>query len=282
MTTAARLPAAQRPYVVATAALWPRLDPAPLGWPVAAPDCFDPTRRASSTMLDRLQRLDAALFGPRGMATPRWALYDCAGLTGVIAGIGLPARVLPSPLRAALDLPDRAEGLAPISMAVATPMLGDRSWLVYALGWLDGVAADLGVATAAATFELLRARRITCSAQWASPELAALGRFAPLEVLAAWLPTHDLPATCVVSFDVDGARVARALASGPSLDVGRDSAFAGPSLDVRNEDALEQLQAELEAGRRAWIAGPPEAKGGALRVPLIATGCGDGAAERRP
>ncbi|MCC6556890.1 MAG: hypothetical protein IT372_28380 [Polyangiaceae bacterium] len=251
-------PPAHRPYVIATPAAQRRLEPVPLGRPVATAHRFDPTRRTSAPMLDRIQRLDDALFGPRAMATPRWILYDCAALPGVITGLGMPASELPAPARDRLGLPADRDVLAPISLVLATPMLEDGAWLLYGLGWLDGIAPDLGAVTVAATLDLLRARRVTCTLQWDSPELRVLARHAPLEVLAAWLPAHDHPATCVLRFDV-GAPEDRAPGAGVSAR----------SVDAASAASLEWLQGDLEAGRRVWIEGAPARSGAGLRVPLL-------------
>jgi hypothetical protein len=248
----------RRPYVVARAALMARLDLAPLGRSIAAEDRFDPTRRESARFLDRLERLDALRYGALGMKSPRWALYDCAALPGAIAGFGARAHELSPALRAALGAGDDEETLAPLSMVVATPMHDEGHWLLSAMGALDdGLPAALSMALG-----LLRARRATVTAQWRSDDLAVLAAFAPLEILAAWLPAHDHPATSVLELDLApearsaGARWTSALAGG-----------AAP-LDVADERALRSLQNAIESGARARLVGPPRAAGASSLVPV--------------
>jgi hypothetical protein len=248
-----RSPGQRRPFVAATAALQARLDLAPLGSPVRAEDRFDPTRVASAPLLARLERLDALRYGALGMKSPRWALYDCAELPGAIAGFGASARDLTPALRAALEVGEDDEGLVPVSMVVATPMLEGGRWLVYAMCALDGTLS----AALAMTLALLRARRAVVTTQWSSSDVEALAGFAPLEVLAAWLPAHDHPATCALELSVDTARPA------PLPDAATPPSTAWPPntpwppsttwFDVRDDRALQQLQDDLEAGVTARI-----------------------------
>ena len=53
-------------------------------------------------------------------------------------GHGEPARALSDEARARLGAPEAQEGLVPVSMMIAIPMLGDRRWLVYGLGAARG------------------------------------------------------------------------------------------------------------------------------------------------
>src|SRR5262245_11998489 len=75
------------PYVIAAPATLRRLDRSPLGLSIEPENVVDPTRTRGAPLLDAVHRLDALVFGPRGLATPRWALYDCAELPGVVAGL---------------------------------------------------------------------------------------------------------------------------------------------------------------------------------------------------
>ncbi len=232
------------PYVVATSAVAVHLDLAPLGQLITPEQHFDPLRRASAPFLRRVEQLDAAEYAPRGMAMPRWALYDCAELPGVITGLAHRT----------------SEGLLPLSMLIAVPMLGERRWLIYTIA---SPRAQLRFATLALGLALVRAREIDATLQWSSPELPVYAHFAPLDVRAARLPAHDVPATCVLRFQVDPDRLDQAIA-------GADADWPGAErLDVHDPAVLARLQSGVEAGLRVQIVGHPAREGEALIVPFV-------------
>jgi len=254
------------PYLVATRVLQERMDLAPLGHRYPAELVFDPTRRASGPFLDLLEKLDAATFGREGMAMPRWAFYDCAELPGAVLGLAARAADVPPDVRADFGEPSDDE-ILPLSMYIAIPTLTEHEWLGYSLcsfplpdETFHGAAVD--IATLAISVATLRARQVTGTVQWSSPHLAAPARFAPLGVLAAWLPAHTRAETCVFRFDVDEARLERALST---------TVKAEGDVEWLVADDLAQhhaAQARIERGERAFIVGVPEAGPKGQRVPL--------------
>ncbi|MEZ4225873.1 MAG: hypothetical protein R3B13_33305 [Polyangiaceae bacterium] len=254
------------PYLVATPALRDRLCLAPLGHAYAGDHSFDPMRRASAAFLDRLQQLDEATFGREGMAMPRWAFYDCAELPGAVLGLGARAMDLPPTLRADFS-GSKDDTFLPLSMYMAIPTLAADEWLGYSLCALDVGAvrfrdAELDIATLALAVATLRAKRITGTVQWKSHHLAAPARFAPLAVLAAWLPAHTRAETCVFRFDVEAERIEAALTQ-PPLPA-EDVSY----LDSTDAEAQRAAQARIERGERAFIVGMPVATDVGQRIPL--------------
>lgn len=254
------------PYLVATASLAERLDLQPLGHRFAEEHVFDPTRRRSGPFLDLLERLDAATFGREGMAMPRWAFYDCAELPGAVLGLGALARDVDAPTRAAFG-EVRDDTFLPLSMYMAIPTLTEREWLGYSLCSLElgdqtFHGAPVDIATLAISVAALRARQVTGTVQWSSPHLAATARFAPLAVLAAWLPAHTRAETCVFRFEVNEERLERALA--------REARGEGDVEWLLADDLSmhHAAQARIEAGERAFVVGVPEKGAGGQRVPL--------------
>ncbi|MFO0760351.1 MAG: hypothetical protein U0359_27970 [Byssovorax sp.] len=231
------------PYVVATSAVAAHLDLAPLGQLIAPEHTFDPLLRASAPFLHRVEQLDDAEYTPQGMAMPRWALYDCAELPGLICGLGEPGD----------------EGLRPLSMMLAVPMLGERRWLVYSIA---SPQAHLRFATLALGLGLIRAGEINATLQWSSPELPVYAHFAPLTLRAARLLSHDVPATCMIRFEVDPDRIEHAIADTDADPPGAEV------LDVRDHAVLDRLAHAIEEGREVQIVGHPRREDNALLVPL--------------
>ncbi len=261
------------PYLVASplgAAAQPR--PGPPGVRLGALNRLDPHRAANAPFLTLLQRLDEKNYGPADMALPRWAFYDCGEVPGGLFGFARPVQRLPQSLRDEIGIEPSYRGLVPLSMLLAIPMLSPGEWHVYRLCSVDEAAAEalegLLLVTLAVGLTVLGVQRAYGAAQWGSSELAAHGRFAPLELLTAWTPAHSHPDTLTWRFEVSPKRVAGALADGPGSAGGQRNAGW---VEGDDETALRALQARLEAGRRFQITGPPRrggVEGSQARVPL--------------
>lgn len=247
------------PYLVASflgAAADPR--PGPPGIRLGALNRLDPHRVTSAPFLTLLQRLDENNYGPADMALPRWAFYDCGEVPGGLFGFARPAERVPQSLRDEIGIEPGYSGLVPLSMLLAIPMLRPGEWHVYGLCAVDETAAEalegLLLVTLAVGLTVLGVQKAYGAAQWGSAELAAHGRFAPLELLTAWTPAHSHPDTLTWRFEVSPKRVADALADGPPTAGDQPNARW---VDGDDETAFKALQARLEAGRRFQITGPP-------------------------
>lgn len=257
------------PYAVSLPALARRLNPTPLGISIRPEHEFDPTRISSTAFLSLIERLDSVTFGPLALSMPRWALYDCAELPGIIFGFGQSADGLPARLRSALDVPASYRGLVPISMFFAVPMLEPGHFLGYSISDLYEVAPDLAppglrLLTLAAALDALGADELTGTTQWASPKLRIYARFGPLNLLAAWTPAHSEPATCVFRFATSRQDIAAALAVTPVPRPQNGISY----VNVSRRQELCDLQAAIESGEQRAIAGPPEEHGALLCAPV--------------
>ena len=141
-------------------------------------------------------------------------------------------------------------------MAHPHPVLAERGERGRGAAGLRAVSLALGA-------EVLGAGRILGSTLWTSPKLEVWGRFAPLDLRAAWVPAHTEPWTCVFGFDVSQAGLRRALST-EAIE-----ADAPEWLDVQDAAALQGLQDRLQAGEAWAIAGAPETRGAWRGVPLV-------------
>lgn len=252
MRTAAR---ELRPFVVIRPRLAETFGPESTRLAILPEHRFDPTRAGAAPFVDALLRLDAWIFGERGLAMPRWALYDCAALPGFVCGLGVPAGELDTEARAELGVPPGSSSLVPVSLLVAIPLLGVGRWLVTSLGSAGALLFEPGLdlRTLRLGLSMMRARTVMATAQWGSPELATFARMAKLRVRAAWLPAHDIPGTAVIELDL-----ARAPRDGAAPDSGAEE-----RIEV-TEASLQEMQRDIEAGIEITLAGPPERHGESL------------------
>jgi hypothetical protein len=204
---------------------------------------IDPTRSASAPFLRSLERLDRAIYAPVGMATPRWALYDCAALPGTVFGLCASPEDLPEPARAALAAEGHT-GPVPLNAVFAIPTVEAGHWLVYAVCGLHEVVdtqlPDLRAETLRAALAWLGAREVSAVCQWAGDHLTAHLRQAVVEVRASWMPTHDHPASCCLYYATESA---------PSPPTGSRAWVSSG-----DEAALQDLQSRIEDGRRYLVA----------------------------
>ena len=255
------------PYVVATQALQSQLNLQPLGLDVAKEHRYDPHRVASAPFLDRIQTLDSLTYGPRGMAMPKWALYDCAEMAGAIIGLGTRPDNLPPRLQATFAVPKDYDGLVALSMYIAVPLLKDGHWLSHSICSINEVAPSaappgMTVLTMALGLVALGTQHFVGATQWSSPKLSAYARFAPLSLLTAWSPAHDDPGTLAFQFQVTRARIEHA------LDPDYTAPPAPALLDVGNDATLVDAQMRLEAGVKMAVVGPPLERGAIRYVPI--------------
>lgn len=234
------------PWLVATEATRAHLPAASGCQPLAT---IDPTRVAGEAFLGCLLRLDEHLYGPRGLSLPRWAFYDCAEMTGVIVGHAVRADALTPDVREIFGEPED-DALVPLSMLVAVPTLEAGHWIAYSLACLDGSGLpDTCERTLALGLSILAPRSVTVVTQWTSERLPLHLAFGSLEVLAAWLPMHDEPASGAFRYT---------LGSGCALEPDR-------SIELSDVASLVALQRGLEEGGRAWITGAPQRSFAPLR-----------------
>lgn len=262
------------PYVVASPlgpATKPR--PLPLGLHVRPELHFDPHRTASATFLNALQRLDELSFGPVGLSMPRWVFYDCAEIPGGIFGFSRPAAQVPEWVLRALHVDARYAGPVPLSLYVAIPMLEPGSWHTFTLCSLNEVApgaapAGTGLLTEALGLEAFGIRRAHGATQWRSRKLRVHALFGPLELLTAWTPAHSDPRTLTFRFEPTAETIGRVLRG--EVDEIPPDAPGVRWIDCDDDDVLQDLQAELEAGRRYAVLGPARIDGSYVTVPIRA------------
>jgi len=244
-------------FIIATPDQLAVADLSPFGVPIRWH--IDPTRLASKTFLDILQRLDGLTFGPTGMPMDKWVFYDCAELAGFIVGFAIESSATSDDERRYLDVRDDYDGPVPLSMYIAIPMREPGAWFGHNLASLGRQLADrnlshLGTLTKVMALKAMRAARNVGVTQWPSPALHIHTKFGPLDLVTAWTPVHSFPASLTYSFPVDDLTL-RAAAGDPSALSPRPS----PTRWLVADDAnLMALQRDIEGGARWRLLGPPK------------------------
>ncbi len=265
---------------------WSALDLAPFGVAIAPERRYAVTSLASRELVEGLHRLDALTFGDQQMRMPRWVLFDCGALPGVVYGFGRRAGDLPDAVRAHYEVQERDDVFVPLSMWVAIRAVEEGAWLGHNLSsanlLLQGSAAlpGLGTLTKALGLRVARARTQYGATQWASPALPLHLRFGDLHLLSAFTPAHTHAETLAYRMEVDQARLWSCLQADwqrPLVDDGAplDRSRALPQTPVEGERTLDAadsagllaLHHEIEAGAR-WRLVRAERSGAGQRLHL--------------
>ena len=256
------------PYLIARPPVLEVLDREPFQVPIPDDNIFDPQRVAGGPFIQLVKHLDELAYGPVGFSMPDWVFYDCGVMPGAIFGFAMPADAVLPWVRKVLGVPDDHRGLVPMSMFIAIPMVGRQAALGYALCSINQVASGaapegLWRLTLALGTRALGLTRMVATSQWRSPQLGLFAGLGPLELLTAWTPAHDNPATVTFTVTTDAAARERLLRGD----------IIGPEgihryIDADDHESMKGLQAEIEQGLQVAIAGPAEIRGAETRVPL--------------
>lgn len=192
---------------------------------------LDPSRMRSGPFVARLHELCDMPCRESGLEVPRWAFYDCGIGPGLALGLCWD--------ESAEDEGGHGPRLHPLTAVTALPQVQPGHWLFYDLrGPLvpDDQNEDLREATLRLALAAIRPEGVTGETQWSSDQLDIHCRIATLEIIAAWLPTHDIAASLVFRY------TDQPLASGRVAHV-----------DVTDPGALRALQDTIEAGHRVQL-----------------------------
>jgi len=249
-------------------ALFPWVATSSLGPPLTVPTGhlrFDPQKMDDAPFLKRLLGLDAHVFGPRGQQMPSWVLYDCALAPGAVFGFAARHSDLPAALTDVVAAAE-PETLVPVSMMNALPLPNRERLLVHTLAWLgaaDPSTLPIGRATLRGAVAALGLTSLRVVAGWSTPELRLFAELAPLSLVTAWTPAHDVLAT--VTFDLD---------TGPDAGSAPTASPDSSPLHLPHppESELVALQARLERGEHLWLVSSPDSDSGLCIVPGVRTG----------
>ena len=261
------------PFVVATPENLVFLDRSPLGLPIADDACFDPLRMSSEPFLTLLSRLDALSFGPEGMPMPRWLFFDGAEMPGAIVGLARRGAAISEAARRLFELDDGYEGLVPYAMYIAIPTVEEGTWFGHNLASIGPQLPEeglrgLGSLTKALALAALRCQQQVGATQWDSHALHVHIRLGPLALLTAWTPAHSEPWSLTYRASVTEPALLH-LARDPRGKV----TLPAPDRWVAagDHDAMQTLQAEIEAGARYVVCGAPRTARDGVEVPIART-----------
>lgn len=240
------------PFMISYPTNWPTFDLAPFGVTVPKEHRYTATTLRSRDVVDGLHRLDAVTFGDQQMLMPRWVLFDCGELPGLVFGFGRRAAELPDYARQAYHVADRDDALVPLSMWVAIRCAEEAAWFGHNLSSANLILKGkdslpgLALLTKALGVRVTLAARQYGATQWDSGSIALHLRLGDMELLSAYTPAHTHPETFAYRIEVSEERLVSSLRPGWSPP----SSAGERQLDADDSTAIRQLHDEIEAGER--------------------------------
>ncbi|APR76989.1 Hypothetical protein A7982_02336 [Minicystis rosea] len=239
-------------FLVSNPANHGALDLAPFGLAIPPARRYAATSLRSREVVDGLHRLDAASFGDQQMLMPRWVLFDCGELPGIVYGFGRRAGDLSARVRAHYEVLDRDDVFVPLSMWVAIRCAEDGAWFGHNLSSANLLLEDgerlpgLATLTKALGVKLSRARRLYGATQWDSDSIGIHLRFGAMDLLSAYTPAHTHAETLSYRMNVEEERLWGCLQDGWE----RPEALGERVLSAGDSTGIRALHDEIEAGDR--------------------------------
>lgn len=258
------------PFLVALPRHWAMLDRSPFGLQIPDSNLIDPTKMSAERFLLLLQTLDRLTFGPEGMPMPRWVFYNCAEIPGAIFGFAHRAENLTPLVRDAIGLEPGETGLVPFSMYIAIPIHPPETWFGHNLASLNPTFPAMNLKGLASITKALALKVFRChtqigATQWGSNALHIHTRFGPLDLLTAWTPAHSEAETLTYRLEVTDDKLRYAFGDPEGKIDYPDADF---EISADDPEAMQDLQAKIEAGQKFAVVGPPRRHEQERRIPI--------------
>lgn len=224
----------------------------PIGWFKNAPILKDALSAGEGLFSDQLIRLENRVFGAE-LAMPRWVLYDCALLPGMVAGFAI-HRAHAS--QSILDIckPDPNMEWIPISLFIIIPTLRSGEWVAHNLSSVNSCLPVeerfYGLGFMSKAFGLWYANVETCCGmtQWTSPAIKLHSHYGDMEVLTAFTPSHTYSETVTYRVRVQPEQWIHFFTDQQHPEFSRRFKKTGLIVDRLDPSSIRALQDRIEAG----------------------------------
>ena len=227
----------------------------PLNLKVDEHNYFDCTKTSSKSFYHLLKQMDAITFGDQGMAMEGWMYFDCSAMPGSIVGLGIKQDKLPKILRDKIQIPKDYDGIIPVSMFIAIPMIGDN-WFGHNLSSLKSVLgssyAGLGLLTKVIGVEVMKIKSMFGATQWGSPAIHIHTQLDDMELVTSNTPVHTHENSLCYKSVYSTEKMIRALSGHKRI-----SKVAEIQLDSDDLTFQIALQKRIEKGEKFHINGRP-------------------------
>ncbi|MBT3234318.1 MAG: hypothetical protein HN353_00030 [Bdellovibrionales bacterium] len=255
------------PYIFCFPDSLAQFDLAPWGIEIPVENQISCVKQGNAIFFDLLHRLDGLAFGPMGMPMEKWVFFDCGEMPGGIFGFGVRSDQLSANAKKEFQVPDGYQGLVPISMYIAIPMVKPGCWFGHnlsSLNWaLDKKLSGLGILTKALALMTMKIEQMYGATQWDSKALHIHLQLADMEIASAYTPAHTFANSMTYLSNYSSAGLLTAL-SGVSREA-KEWDFLYPADD---ENFSIKIQQRIEQQERMALVGRPQQVDGKTVYPV--------------
>jgi hypothetical protein len=258
------------PYILSYPESLEQFNLSPWGMDIPTANHISCIKQGNSTFFDLLHRLDGLAFGPMGMPMEKWVFFDCGEMPGGIFGFAVRPDQLSAKAREAYKVPTGYDGLVPISMYIAIPMVKPGCWFGHnlsSLNWALGeTLSGLGILTKAVGLMTMNIAKMYGATQWDSKALHIHLQLADMEIKSAYTPAHTFANSMTYLSNYDSNSLLDSL-SGTRREAKRWDFHFPPD----DEKFSVDIQKRIEQGEQMLIAGRPQELNGKPVYPIITT-----------
>ena len=220
---------------------------------------INPTSIETSEFAMMLLTLENTAFKSSGLTMPRWALYDCGIMPGLICGFVYRTSKLPAAIRKAFPFGDKFEW-TPISLFMAIPAAEAGHWTAWNLCSVNSLLSRtdnfscLGFLSKAFGLWYCNIEKLYGVTQWNNHALAVHTSYGLFRLVTAYTPVHSIPESLTYSVDVDSDLWHRFVET--RSDWVNPLKPAGFSAEIANDKNLIALHKRIEKGDGPFYLSP--------------------------
>ncbi|HEX4925174.1 MAG TPA: hypothetical protein VFV50_13865 [Bdellovibrionales bacterium] len=169
---------------------------------------IDPLALENADFATMLLALENTAFKTTGLTLPRWALYDCHALPGLTCGFVHRTRSLPDSIRKVMPIIETCEW-TPLSLFIAIPAVEGNHWVACNLCSVNSLLpreknySCLGFLSKAFGLWYSNIENLYGVTQWSNQALTVHTSFGLFELVTAYTPVHNIPASLTYRAAVD-------------------------------------------------------------------------------
>jgi hypothetical protein len=233
---------------------------------------INPTSLETPDFATMLLALENTAFKSIGLTLPRWALYDCSIMPGLICGFVHRTSKLPASIRKVLPVIDSFEW-TPLSLFICIPSNEKDHWVACNLCSVNSLLpkADnyscLGFLSKAFGLWYCNIEKLYGVTQWKNQALSVHTSYGLFQLVTAFTPVHNIPQTLTYLVDVDSALWHRFVET--ENDWANPLQPAGFSVEPDSDASLISLHHRIEKGEGPFYLSPDGDYKAASQIPIF-------------
>jgi hypothetical protein len=220
---------------------------------------INPTSVDTADFATMLLGLENTAFKSIGLTLPRWALYDCSIMPGLICGFAHRTSKLPEAIRRVMPVIDAFEW-TPLSLFICLPTNQKDHWVACNLCSVNSLLPKsnsyscLGFLSKAFGLWYCNIEHLYGITQWKNQALTVHTNYGLFQLVTAFTPVHNIPQTLTYLVEVDSDLWHRFVET--KNDWKNPLRPAGFSAEIESDANLIALHRRIENGEGPFYLSP--------------------------